>query len=98
MSGKSFIAQLRSKPEKRHDLIALQAELKTLVHEQEPDAIVYELFQSEDDPDLFNVIATFRDDAAFDLHMQIDFHERLVPPILACVDGEMKLDFFRSLG
>jgi quinol monooxygenase YgiN len=59
---------------------------------------VYELFQSETDADLFQVVATFRDDAAFDHHMQIDFHERLVPSILACVDGDMQLDFYRSLG
>ena len=97
MSGKSFIAQLRSRPEKREELIALQAELKTLVFAQEPDALVYELFQSDEDPDLFQIVATFRDDAAFDHHMQIDFHDRLVPPILECLDGEMRLTFYRSL-
>ncbi len=97
MSGKSFIAELRVRPGKREELIRLQQELKSLVFAQEPDALVYELFQSEDDPDLFQVVATFRDDAAFDHHMQIDFHDRLVPPILDCVDGEMKLSFYRSL-
>ena len=45
MSGKSFIAQLRTRPEKREELIALQTELKKLVFEQEPGALVYELFQ-----------------------------------------------------
>ncbi|MFC7500072.1 putative quinol monooxygenase [Enterovirga sp. GCM10030262] len=98
MSGKSFIAELRARPEKRDELIRLQAELKALAHAQEPDLIVYELFQSDEDPDLFQVVATFRDDAAFDHHMQIDFHDRLVPPILDCLDGEMKLAFYRSLG
>lgn len=98
MSGKSFIAELRSKPDRRAELIRLQAELKGLVHSIEPDALVYELFQSDDDPDLFQIVATFRDDAAFDHHMQIDFHHRLVPPILDCVDGDMKLRFYRSLG
>ncbi|WP_380875989.1 hypothetical protein ACFB49_06870 [Sphingomonas sp. DBB INV C78] len=98
MSGKSFVAQLRTKPEAREKLIALQTELKSLVREQEPDALVYELFQSDADPDLFLCIATFRDDAAFDHHMQIDFHERLVPPILECLAEDMKLDFYRSLG
>lgn len=98
MSGKSFVAELRSKPEKREELIALQAELKGLVFEQEPDALVYELFQSDEDEDLFLVVATFRDDAAFEKHMGIDFHDRLVPPILECLAEEMKLSFFRSLG
>ena len=97
MSGKSFIAQLRAKPGRREDLIALQGEMKSLAFEHEPGVVVYELFQSEDDPDLFQVVATFRDDAAFDTHMSIDFHDRLVPPILDCVDGEMEIAFYRSV-
>ena len=98
MSGKSFVAQLRVKPDKRNDLIALQSELKQLVFAQEPDALVYELLASETDPDLFLVVATFRDDAAFEHHMGIDFHDRLVPPILECLAEDMKLDFYRSEG
>lgn len=97
MAGKSFIAQLRTKPEKRQDLIDLQLELKKRVFEREPDALVYELFQSEEDPDLFQCVATFRDEAAFDAHMHIDFHDRLVPPILECLAEDMKLAFYRSL-
>jgi quinol monooxygenase YgiN len=97
MTAKSFIAELRTKPEKREDLIALQTELKKLVFAYEPDALVYELFQSEDDPDLFQCVATFRDDAAFEAHMHIDFHDRLVPPILDCLAEDMKLKFYRSL-
>ena len=97
MSGKSFIAELRARPGKREELSRLQAELKSLVFSEEPDVLVYELMASDDDPNLFQVVATFRDDAAFDHHMHIDFH-RLVPPILECLDGEMKLAFYRSLG
>ena len=26
--------------------------------------------------------------------MSIDFHDRLVPPILECLDAEMQLEFF----
>lgn len=97
MSGKSFVARLRARPEKRAELIALQTELKSLVFVHEPDALVYELFQSDEDADLFLCVATFRDDAAFDTHMAIDFHERLVPPVLDCLAEEMQLDFYRSL-
>ncbi len=94
---KSFIAELRSKPDKRDELIRLQVELKMLVGQEEPDVLVYEFLQSDDDPDLFQVVASFRDDAAFEKHMHIGFHDRLVPPILECLDGEMKLAFYRSL-
>lgn len=97
MSGKSFVARLRARPEKRAELIALQTELKSLVFVHEPDALVYEFIQSDEDPDLFLCVATFRDDAAFETHMTIDFHERLVPPVLDCLAEAMQLDFYRSL-
>ena len=97
-AAKSFIAELRAKPERRDELIRLQTELKGLVHAEEPDVPVYEFLQSADDPDLFMVVATFPDEAAFDRHMGIDFHDRLVPPILDCLAEEMKLSFYRSHG
>ena len=94
--GKSFIATLHVKPEKRADFIALQTELKALVHAHEPDAWVYEIMQSDDNEDLFYCIATFKDEAAFDHPMHIDFHDRLVPPILDCLAQDMQLTVLRS--
>lgn len=96
-SPKSFVAKLVVKPEKRDEFIALQTELKGLVFEHEPDAMVYELLQSEEDENLFYCVATFKDDAAFDHHMTIDFHDRLVPPILDCLSEDMALTIARSL-
>lgn len=95
--AKSFIAKLVVKPERRDEFIHLQTELKSLVHEREPDAQVYELLQSEEDPNTFYCVATFKDQGAFDHHMGIDFHERLVPPILECLSKDMELGFYRSL-
>ena len=95
--AKSFIAKLVVKPERREEFIRLQTELKTLVHAQEPDAWVYELLQSEEDSNSFYCVATFKDAAAFEHHMSIDFHDRLVPPILDCLAADMELGFYRSL-
>jgi len=97
MSAKSFIAKLVVKPGRRDEFIRLQIELKGLVFKHEPDALVYELLQSDDDPDIFYCVATFKDAAAFDHHMGIDFHDRLVPPILECLASDMELGFYRSL-
>jgi quinol monooxygenase YgiN len=97
-TGKSFIAELRCKPDRRDDLIALQTELKSLTHAQEPDVLVYEFLQSDDDENLFVCMATFRDDAAFDHHMAIDFHDRLVPLVFDCLSEDMKISFYRSFG
>ena len=96
--ARSFIAKLVTKAEKRDEFIALQSELKQLVAAQEPDALVYELLQSDEDPDIFYCVATFTDQAAFDHHMGIDFHDRLVPPILNCLASDMELSFYKSLG
>jgi quinol monooxygenase YgiN len=95
--ARSFIAKLVVKPDRRDEFIRLQTELKSLVHEQEPDAWVYELLQSDDDENVFYCVATFKDSAAFDHHMGIDFHDRLVPPILDCLASEMELGFYKSL-
>ena len=98
MTARSFIAKLVVKPGRGDEFIALQTELKSLVFAQEPDARVYELLQSDDDPDTFFCVATFKDQAAFDHHMGIDFHDRLVPPILDCLACDMELSFHTSLG
>lgn len=95
-TAKSFIATLRVLPEKRTEFIALQTELKHLVFTHEPDALVYELMQADTDENLFYVVATFKDEAAFEHHMHIDFHDRLVPPVLACLAADMELQFFKS--
>jgi quinol monooxygenase YgiN len=95
--ARSFIAKLVVKPERIDEFVRLQTELKSLVNEQEPDAWVYELLQSDEDSNTFYCVATFRDQAAFDHHMGIDFHDRLVPPILDCLAQDMELSFYRSL-
>lgn len=98
MTARSFIARLVVKTGQRETFITLQTELKSLVFAHEPDARVYELLQSDDDPDTFFCVATFKDQAAFDHHMAIDFHDRLVPPILDCLAQDMELSFHTSLG
>ena len=97
-AARSFIAKLVTKSDRRDEFIALQTELKALVVAREPEALVYELLQSEVDPDVFHCVATFTDQAAFDYHMGIDFHDRLVPPILDCLASDMELGFYKSLG
>jgi quinol monooxygenase YgiN len=94
---KSFIAKLVAKPEKAAALEALQIELRELVFANEPDCDVYELFKADGEPNTYYCVATFKSEAAFDHHMAIDFHDRLVPPILDCLAQEMELSFHAAL-
>lgn len=93
----SFVAKLVVSPGKTAAFERLQIELKALTHKHEPDAPVYEVLRSQDDPLTYLVVATFKDKAAFELHQNIDFHHRLVPPILDCLSGEMELSFYESI-
>jgi len=93
----SFIAKLVIKPEARQEFENAQIELKKLTLGKEPDAYIYEFLKSRTEPNTYIVVATFKDQAAFDHHMKIDFHDRLVPPILAALAGEMDLKFYDSL-
>ena len=90
----AFIATLRIKPGQEAEFERLQQELSELTHASEPDTLVYDILRSRDTPDTYVVYARFKDEAAFQLHQGTDFHERLVPPILATVAGEMDLKFY----
>jgi quinol monooxygenase YgiN len=89
-----FIATLRIKPGQEAEFERLQRELSELTHAHEPDTKVYDIVRSRDQPDTYVVYGRFKDEAAYQLHQGTAFHERLVPPILATVTGEMDLKFY----
>ncbi len=94
----AFVARLVVKPEKRAEFERLQTELRMLVHRHEPEAPVYELIRSRENDNTYFCIATFTSEDAFNRHMSIDFHDRLVPPIIDCLSEEMDLKFFDVVG
>ncbi len=94
----AFIAKLVVKPDSAKNFEALQTELRELTHANEPDAYIYELWQSQDDPNTYYCVASFKDQDAFDHHMSIDFHDRLVPPILDSLASDMELTMCNIIG
>ena len=93
----AFIARLSVKEGKQADFERLQTELSELSHKHEPDTLVYDVIKSSEKSGSYVVYARFRDQAAFDFHQATDFHERLVPPILECLGGEMELELFEFI-
>ena len=89
-----FIATLKVKPGHEADFEKLQAELSQLTHAQEPDTIVYDILRSRTQAEVYVVYARFKDEAAFQLHQSTSFHDRLVPPIMATLGGDMDLQFY----
>lgn len=90
----AFLAKLVIDPAKRAEFERAQVELRKLTYENEPDTPIYELFRSQETPETYYCVATFKDQAAFDFHMQTDFHDRLVPEIVDCLASEMELNFY----
>ncbi len=90
----TFVATLVVNPDKQEDFERLQTELSELAHAQEPDMFVYDVIKHREKANTYVVYARFKDEDAFNHHMSIDFHDRLVPPILECLDEEMQLEFF----
>ncbi len=89
-----FSAVLKVYEDKVGQFEDAQKELSELTHANEPDTIVYDLVRERDNPLTYVCYARFKDQAAFDYHMQTDFHDRLVPPILDSLAEEMQLTFY----
>ena len=89
-----FIATLNVAEGKEADFERLQTELSEISHAREPGLIVYDVIRHAEKKGTYVVYARFKDQAAFEFHQEADFHHRLVPPILDCVEGEMDLQFF----
>jgi quinol monooxygenase YgiN len=90
----TFIATLIVKPGKEAEFEALQKELSEDSHRSEPGLIAYDVIRHRDQPQTYVVYARFKDQSAFDLHMSAPSHDRLVPPILACLAQDMDLQFY----
>jgi quinol monooxygenase YgiN len=87
----TFIATLGIKQGRETEFERLQKELSELTHANEPGTLVYDVIKSRDQPRTYVVYARFKDEAAFQAHQASPFHDRLVPPIMACVEGDMDL-------
>jgi quinol monooxygenase YgiN len=96
-----FFAQLKVKTGKEQEFERLQRELSRLTHEGEAGTLVYDVVRHSERPGMYAVYARFKDKTAFQYHQTTPFHERLVPPILDCLDGGatgMDLQFYDWVG
>ena len=87
----TFIATLVIKAGHEAEFERLQKELSELTHAHEPFALVYDIIKSRTKPRTYVVYGRFKNEAAFEAHQTSPFHDRLVPPIMACVEGDMDL-------
>lgn len=87
----TFIATLVVKAGQETVFERLQQELSELTHANEPGTLVYDVLRDRVRPRTYVVFGRFKDEAAFQIHQESDFHVRLVPPIMECLDESMDL-------
>jgi quinol monooxygenase YgiN len=87
----TFIATLVIKKGCEVEFERLQKELSELTHANEPGTLVYDVIKNRNKPRTYVVYGRFKDEAAFQAHQASPFHDKLVPPIMACVEGDMDL-------
>ena len=92
----TFIARMQVPRENEARFIAIAKELRALVHENEPDTLMYEFFRSEKDGE-FIVLESFTDEAAEHAHQNTDHFKRIAPDLLACLDGTYVREYFHPL-
>jgi quinol monooxygenase YgiN len=90
----AFIAKLVIKPEKVAEFENIQKQLSDITHETEPDTLVYDFMKHREQANTYVVYSRFKDDAAFQTHMDSPSHDELVPPIIAALAEEMDLQFY----
>ena len=90
----TFIATLVVKEGREAEFERLQQELSQLTHAHEPGTLVYDVLKSRGKVRTYVVYGRFQDEAAFQTHQASSFHDDLVPPIMACVEGEMDLQLY----
>ena len=90
----AFIATMTVPQNRQAEFDRLVTELSQTAHREEPGLIAYDVIRHSENPTTYLFYARFKDRAAFEIHQEADFHQRLVPPILDCVEGEMDLQFF----
>ena len=93
----AFIAKLIVQEGREREFEDLQKKLAKLAHDNEPDLLSYDVIKQRETERTYIVYAAFADEAAFNYHMGIDFHEELVPPILDCLAEEMDLTFYDGI-
>ncbi len=90
----AFIAKLVVKPEKVAEFEAAQKKLTDISHDTEPGTLVYDFIKHREQANTYVVYSRYKDDAAFQAHMDSPSHDELVPPILEALAEEMDLQFY----
>ena len=92
--GLAAYMRVRTKPEKREEFLRLIGELRANVHRHEPDTLLFEVLQGNDDNE-FVIYECFTDTAAQKTHQDAPYHVAMAAAGWACLDGTPIIEYLR---
>lgn len=93
-TGYGCYMRVRTKPEKRDEFVRLVTQLRADVRANEPDTLVYEIFQGADANE-FVFFECFTDEAAQQRHQAAPYHVAMSAAGWACLDGQPVIEFMK---
>ena len=91
----AIIMNVRIKPGKVEQFVALVEQLRRDVLANEPDTLCFEVLHDLDDPLLFTFTEIFTSEAARERHAEAPYHKAMSEAGWACVDGNSELQTCR---
>ncbi|MBB4630831.1 putative quinol monooxygenase [Sphingosinicella soli] len=85
------IMHVRTKPGRAEQFSRLVAKLQSDVHANEPEALIWQVMRSNDDPDLFIFTELFESAEAQAAHPGKPYHVAMSAAGWDCVDGQPEI-------
>lgn len=96
MSRITFISRMTVKEGKEADYVRVVSALTAEVRAREKDVIYFEFFKLRE-PRRYAVLESFPDEATEHAHMNSPWLAKVVPDIVACLDGSWEREYLDAL-
>jgi (4S)-4-hydroxy-5-phosphonooxypentane-2,3-dione isomerase len=97
MARITFVSRMTVKPDKQAEFERIVRALTAEVIQNEKQVIYFEFFRLRE-PHRYAVLESFPDEASEHAHMQSPWLARVLPDIVACVDGTWEREYLDALG
>lgn len=92
------IMHVRTKPDKTQRFIELTTQLQKDVRANEPETLLFQVMQSQDDPNAFAFTEIFASAEARDAHARQPYHVAMSAEGYSCLDSGPDIHVFNLLG
>lgn len=93
----AIVVTVSVREEKAEEFETIARALEAKVKENEPDCLVYRMAKSRSEPFTYKNLEIFRDQAAFDRHVEADYFKLAAVSFAECVGSAPDIHFLDTL-